>query len=242
MQQDPDLHAFLHDKVMEGALALISEDEINLLKFGIGCILLLCMNALEDHHCEQVRHWKSRWTKQLLSFIWLSPCLGHIFLFLAVNLLNTRLDVLPKPNKLMVCEPNIFAGDEANFAAACKCSAMCCAAAINLLPKNHWTSMCEASLHLFTHAAEVEMCLGHNDEMKVCADEVLNLDTDLTDKMTVQKMCLDALLAQAKIHEAWSLGFDVLKHAGVSCPKSAIATGTTCALTKTRSFQKAMAP
>jgi AAA ATPase domain len=77
----PGTYTIIHDQVMEGALALVGEN-VNDLKFHLGCILCDRMESLDQFRQEQI-------------------------VFLVVDLINVRLESVPAARRQTVVEINI---------------------------------------------------------------------------------------------------------------------------------------
>jgi predicted ATPase len=210
-------YAFIHDKVIEAALALVGDEKIDTLKFHLGCILFERMSDFEELRADQIA-------------------------FLVVNLLNSRLDMIPEAQKLAVFTINVTAGDEAYLSAAYRRAAMYYTAAISLLPENHWETMYAESLRLHTFAAQVEMCLGNYDEMKAYIDVVLQQDLPLLDTLPIHQVQVEALGQNQELIEAWTECSKVLKKTGCEVPETYVSTRTTLALTKIKMNKKAFQP
>ena len=206
------IYSFIHDKVIECALELLS-DKVDDVKFIMGCILFDRMASLDDHKTDQI-------------------------LFLVVNLLNCRLDTTPEDKAMALCDINTLAGDESYMAAAFRPAVTYYAAAIKLLPENHWLTMPDESLHLYTSAAEAEMCLGNYDKMTEYVQEVDKLDLPIERVLPIYEVNMDALAAMKKVPEALEACRRLLGKLGVHFPTSGIKARTIMALQNLKHSKK----
>ena len=200
-------YTFIHNKVLEGALALIEEERLNDFKFSMGFILFERLNYLREEQSDEV-------------------------VFLVVNLLNSGLELIPTDKKVAVCELNVHAGDAAYVAAAHRRAAMYYSTAIKLLPADKWETMYEDTLYLYNAAAEAEMCVGNYQQMKAFTSEIMEQESPTLDKMHACEVQMDALIAEAKIAQAWEQGIDMLQRSGFHLPTSAILVRTLAGLGK----------
>ncbi|CAB9512547.1 Transcriptional regulator [Seminavis robusta] len=208
------MFSFLHDKVLEGSISLIPKAKLDYLKYTMGYILLENQERLEAQGVEQLT-------------------------FLLVNLINPQIERLPSEKQMALFELNWVAAEEAYVAAAFRRSA----AAISLLPEQHWETMYEESLYLYTMAAESEMCLGNYDQMKSYSNVVLALlDCPIQDKIHAYRIIMDAHMANAEVQEALNESLSVLGSLKFHFPKTLLGPRTSAAVANIRLHKKKWMP
>jgi tetratricopeptide (TPR) repeat protein len=103
--------------------------------------------------------------------------------------------------------------------------------------------MYEESIHLYTSAAEAEMCRGKYEQMKVYTDTILNMESiELIEKMPVYETLLSALLAQKRVSEAWDLALQILDKAGARFVKKGTKARTAMSIAKLKLSPKQWKP
>jgi predicted ATPase len=154
-------------------------------------------------------------------------------LFIIVNLLNTRLDMVAEyPNdadrteiisskRFQIAELNRSAGSKAISCSAFRAAQKHFTSAIQMLPTNHWRAHYDMSLEMFTSVTECAFVNHDHDSMYHFGTVVTNLDCPMLDKMRVYHVLMDASLGGCE-HEmapdATILGREVLAKFGLKFP------------------------
>ena len=140
-----------HDKVKEAALLFIKNEDLNATRYEIGELLLNKISRDE-----------------------LSSSL-----FAITDLMNPHAGSLAQdnPRRAELLELNLQSGKTAFKASAFGPAASYLKQGISLLPQNNWATHFDASLELYSSAAEAQYSIGNFIQSKKYCDEVLSLDS-----------------------------------------------------------------
>lgn len=179
-------YTWVHDKVLEAALALINEEELAEFQFGVGLILYEDTKEEDDKVLDGL-------------------------LFVVVNLLNQYPQGIVDPTiRLEIIQLNAKAAEKATTGSAFVSAARYAAVGIRLLPDDRWTSLPTLTLNLYSIGAEAEGIRGQIDEAKVYFDEVVNNSQNEVDKLRVYYLYMDTLTNLNRAAEATDICLRVL--------------------------------
>ena len=226
---------WVHDKLQEGALSLLSETELKALQSQVGETLLsnLTESELESE------------------------------IFIIVNLLNEGstsgilCDELATSNSkaetttattsgsnIKLAELNLRAARKAMQIFALKSAGKYASSGIACLPADRWSSHYHLTLDLYSTAAEAESSTGRNDLMESHCKEVLAQEhCSVLDKMRVHNVMLDSI-SSTDMKGAMLYGLEVLKQLGCKFPKYGVSRGmkSLLGLARTKFAVKARTP
>ena len=191
-------YQWVHDKIQEAALLLISDAALANLKREIGKVLF------EQLDFEQVEK----------------------NLFTIINLLTVecpqdspRSHLAPIEVAKICLRAGVKTIDNSAFDEASRYLA----AGVRLLPSNHWEDHYELSLELFSTAAEAEFCLGNFELMQEYCNAVLDQPhCPLLDKRRIYNVMIDCTAAEQGMGAAFTLCNSILLKLGCRFPNRAV--------------------
>jgi predicted ATPase len=187
----PAVCQWVHDKILEAALALCTPGELAALQYKLGEILIYNLGVERDN------------------------------VFNAVNLLNAGSpSSLEDSKKIELAILNLRAAKTSVKVSAYESASRYASRGIDLLPPNPWKDHFDLSLQLHSLGAEVEGCLGRVSRMEYHCDLVMQQNCPLIDKVRVYHVLLDSTADRGELPEAIELCLQVLKQLGCSFPKS----------------------
>jgi predicted ATPase len=190
---DHKAYQWVHDSILEAAIASISPVELNELKFEIGSVLV---RQLGQNRREIMR---------------------------AVNLLNDGMShsTLDEEAKVELARFNLMAAENSANLSAFDSASNYVTIGVSLLPDRCWMNHPHLALELHSLGAEVKGCLGKIDEMEHHCNLVIKQDLPLLDKLRVYHVLLDSTADRPKLEEAIKLCLQVLKDLGCTFPRRA---------------------
>lgn len=198
-----DTYAFVHDKIQEAALKSIPKPQLANLRYAVGSILF--HNLSEEGLQENA--------------------------FLIADLLQASPDLLPTnvQDRVRIALLNQSAGKTAIDKSAFVSAKGFFRNAISLLPADHWSSLHDLSLELYSSVAECAYACGDFSEMRKFGNVVMDLDVPILRKMQVAYVMMDADLAESitnpEIHPI-KIGLQVLRELRCPLPRSNLVSKT----------------
>lgn len=183
-------YRFAHDQVRQAALSLT--DSVDELSFRIGHKLM------------------KKASSSLLETI----------IFMVVNLINRRVDLMmERKERIKAAEINLEAGRKAVSAAAFPDACRCFEAGIEFLKGgDYWNESYELSLELFDGAADACLCCQRFARVSELVDEICRRARSENDKIRANVIRLHAIGQHKSVHEAMTVGLEVLKNLGETIP------------------------
>jgi predicted ATPase len=190
------VYQWVHDSILEAAVALLSAEDKKQLQFMIGSILIGQEDASKKRE----------------------------LVFVAANLLNAgRPESLDVQKKLELAQLNLLAAQNAVSVSAFESASRYISNGLSLLPNNCWSDNESICIELHSIGAEVDWCLGKIDQMDYYCNAVIEQDIPLLQKMRVYLVLLDRTAERVGIPQAIDLCLKVSKDLGCSFPKSTLA-------------------
>ena len=191
MVRQGDVYTFLHDRVQQGAYALIGDDEKKHVHLRIGRILLAGLSRRElDER-----------------------------LFDVVSQLDQGMELLTDPGeKDELARLNILAGTRAKAAIAYASARTYLAAATALLPEDAWDRRYGVLFPLVLERAECEYLCGAFEQAEAMFDRLLSRASSDVDRATVQELRLKLYHVAGRYDEAVALAVQALRLFGVDVP------------------------
>ncbi|MBK8884553.1 MAG: AAA family ATPase [Bacteroidales bacterium] len=185
-------YRFAHDRIHNAAYSLIEENDKKELHLKIGRLLL--SNALDIDLEEEV--------------------------FNITNQLNSGMELIADKNeKSELAKLNYLSGKKAMASTAYEIAYRYYSQGIELIGKNGWYDSYTLALSLYTEAAEASYLTGNFEEMDDLSDEILKNSRTLLDKIRINEIIIQSLLARARIRDAVETAIEILKQLGVHIKK-----------------------
>ncbi len=187
-----DAYAFLHDRVQQGAYALIEDDKKKQVHLEIGRLLLASLDA---------RKIEER-------------------IFDVVSQMDRGIDLLTdRAERDELARLNILAGRKAKASIAYVSARSFLAVAMALLPEDAWESRYDLLFPLFLERAECEYLCGAFDRAESLFDLLLGRARTNFDKAAVFELRLKLYHVAGKHDEAVALAVEALALFGVTIPE-----------------------
>jgi len=184
---------FLHDRVQQGAYALIEEGEKQVKHLQIGRLLL-----------------KKQEGKKLEKTI-----------FDLVNHFNEGKSFIDDENEfLQLVKLNLQAGIKAKSATAYDSAARYFQIGREILPADSWNQKYELTLKLYEESTKAAFLRGNFEEMKELTDVVLSRSKNLLDKIKTYEVNILAKSSQNQLQEAVKIALEVLQLLGINFPEN----------------------
>jgi predicted ATPase len=185
-------YRWVHDKVREAAMSLVTEEKMQAFRLDLGQILLLELSETEL----------------------------KAVIFVVANLLNAK-EVSDPAKRIKFAELNLNAAEKAKELSAFESSAKYGEKGIGLLAPDRWTSQKDLSLKMYSICAEAHYSNGNVAEMQKYCDEVLHQnDIPILDKMRVYHCMLTTMGNGGRALEALKLSINVLSKLGCKFPRN----------------------
>ena len=200
-KETDEFYQFIHDKIQEASLAMISNTSLlPKVRYTIGYILF---QTLPQEELDGMA-------------------------FMVADLLQAAPQLLPKDGseRLNIVLLNQSAGENSIRKSAFASALNFYRNAISLLPDDHWETLCDLSLDLYSSVAECALATGDFATMRGYGSKVLdNPEISILQKMRVAYVTMDADIADyAKDRQvdATRVGLNVLRELGCPLPKSSL--------------------
>lgn len=193
-EKDGVSYRWVHDKVQEAAMSLLSPDALASLKSQVGRILV---SELDDEDLDA-------------------------YIFTVVNLLHEGASPTKESERIELASLSLRASRKAYNLSAFVSAGKFATIGVEVLPAmNRWTTHYELSLDLYSTSAEVAGYLGNTETMKKCHNEVLaQEDRPMSDKLRVYRAMISYMAgALGKPHDAIELLLKILAEYGIRFPK-----------------------
>ncbi|MGD0755069.1 MAG: AAA family ATPase [Bacteroidales bacterium] len=185
-------YRFCHDRIQYAAYSLIAEKQRKELHLKIGRMLL--SNSREEELEEKI--------------------------FNITNQLNSGLDLIEeKTEKNELARLNFMAGKKAKAANAYEIAYRYFLLGIDLLGISCWRDQYTLALMMYTEATEGSYLTGDFEKMNDLAKEVIKNSRSLLDRIKINEVIIQSLIARARIEEAVSTAIGILKQLGVYIPE-----------------------
>ncbi|WP_414545071.1 AAA family ATPase [Nostoc sp. CCY0012] len=184
-------YRFLHDRVQQGAYALIPDEEKQLTHLQIGQLLLnnLSPQELEKH------------------------------LFDIVNHLNLASKLIVNSEELItLAKLNLQVAKKALQSTAYSATSNYAKFGIELLPNDSWQTHYELTLGLYNLAVESTCLEGQFEEMFPLSEVILSQARSLLDTIPTYDMKIHAYGSQNQLHEAIAVALDIFSQLGLDLP------------------------
>ncbi len=181
-------YRFSHDRVHNAAYSLIEEKERKEYHLKIGRLLLSNTNEkeLEDK------------------------------IFNITNHLNSGIAlIVDKAEREKLGRLNYLAGKKAKAATAYEIAYRYYVLGIELIGKSCWHDSYSLALTLYTEAAEASYLVGNFEEMDDLSKEILTNSRSLLDKIKINEIIIQSLLARARLKDAVETAIEILRELGV---------------------------
>jgi predicted ATPase/signal transduction histidine kinase len=191
MQRLGDVYTFLHDRVQQGAYALIGDDEKKAVHLEIGRLLLagLTPQRIEER------------------------------IFDVVNQLDHGVDlIVDLAERDQLARLNVLAGKRAKAAIAYASARSFFAVATALLPEDAWTSRYDVVFPLFVERAECEYLCGAFEQAEALFEILLARARTDFDRAMVYQLRLKLYHVAGKYDEAVAMATEALELFGVHIP------------------------
>jgi predicted ATPase/GAF domain-containing protein/tRNA A-37 threonylcarbamoyl transferase component Bud32 len=186
-------YKFGHDRIQQGAYALIEQSQKLLIHLKIGRLL-----------------WQNASPKELPEKI-----------FTIVDQLNLGQQLIAEQlERNQVAQLNLLAGQKAKIANAYEAALKYLTIGQQLLVTESWQTNYDLILSLYSEAAEVAYLSGDFEQMEDCVSVVLKQAKTLLDRVKVYRVKLDAYLSQNRELEAIYLALPVLENLEFTLPES----------------------
>lgn len=185
-------YQFAHDRIQQAAYSLLSEAERPVLHYRLGHLLLDMMPA-DDH---------------------------ALLIFDVVNQLNLSQGLINDPDqRQQLAQLNLQAARRARDSAAYEPALTYLRTALALLPAHSWQTNYDATLTLYSLAAEAAYLNGQPEQMELWANEVLTQARTLLDKANVYAVKIQAYAGQMQFLKALQIALQALALLGVHFPE-----------------------
>lgn len=186
-------YKFGHDRIQQGAYALIDESQKLSIHLAIGRLL-----------------WKNTQQKELSEKI-----------FKIVDHLNLGQQLLTEqPERNEIAQLNLLAGQKATAANAYEAALKYLTIAQELLVAESWQTNYDLILTLYSEAAEVAYLSGNFEQMEYLVSVVLKQAKSLLDRVKVYQVKLEAYQSQNKDLAAIQMALPVLENLEFTLPES----------------------
>jgi predicted ATPase len=198
-----ETYQWVHDKIQETAFTLLSDEDIQALKFRMGIVLL---EGLGEHDLDR-------------------------YIFTVVDLLSAEAsDQQSFEDPVEIAKLYLRAGVKTVENSAFDQAGGYLARGIDLLPAGHWNTNSDLSLELFSVAAQADFCSGNFDRMSTYCDEVVRQDSiTLVDKRRVYNAIIDAKCCECTVL-AHDICREILTMVGVYFPRFAVTFHVICGM------------
>ncbi len=191
MLRQGDVYTFLHDRVQQGAYALIRDHEKKQVHLEIGRLLLASLPARELEES----------------------------IFDVVSQLDQGIDLISDPaEKDELARLNIVAGTKAKAAIAHASARTYLAAAMALLPEDAWDRRHDILFPLVLERAECEYLCGAFEQAEALFDLLLSRARSDVDRATVHELRLKLYHVAGRYDEAVAMAVQALRLFGVDVP------------------------
>jgi predicted ATPase len=208
-----DIYRWIHDKIQEAALSLVSREALSSPQSQLGEFL---RNNLTSDRFETS-------------------------LFITVNLLNKGASSIPlgDPKRIDLARLNLRAGQKAFSASASISASGYFGKGIGLLPEDHWLSEYSLSLDLFSTAAEAAFCLGDFELTRTFCDPILEQKhRPLLDRRRAYDVLLYLKHAQNLTRDCELLCLELLADLGCHFPKRGLELFALVGIMRTQASSK----
>jgi predicted ATPase/GAF domain-containing protein len=186
-------YRFSHDRVHHATYSLIEEKDRKEFHLKIGRLLL--RNANEKELEEKI--------------------------FNITNHLNSGIALISdNTERKKLGRLNYLAGRKAKAATAYEIAYRYYAQGIVLIGENCWNDNYSMALELYTEAAEASYLVGNFEKMDDLSEEILINSRSLLDKIKVNEIIIQSLLARARLKDAVETAIEILKELGVYIKKA----------------------
>ena len=190
-------YRFIHDRIEEASLDLLSETELLSLKSRIGNTLL---DSFQGNEPDQK-------------------------VFTAVNLLNVQAGskINDTERQIKIAKLNLLAGKKAMKCSAFEAATAYLRKSVDLLTENHWHEHTKLSVEAYSLAALAEYCCGNFDKMKEYCEVVLRQDhVEILDKVVAYHALMDGAMASYDQKGSIRYGVELVSSLGMRVPQSGI--------------------
>ena len=205
--QTPIAYKFAHERIQQAAQSLILPENKQKIHWQVGQLLLrdTPVNKREEK------------------------------IFDIVNQLNLGLELINgQSDRDHLAELNLIAGRKAKASTAYKLAFKYLKVALSLLDYDSWNTQYDLTLAIYVETTEAVYLCGEFQHMEKLAVVVLQQAWNLTDKVKVYEIKIQAYTAQRKLLEAVNTGLTVLKLLGIPFPESPKKWDIFLGLTETR--------
>lgn len=185
-------YKFSHDRIQHAAYSMIEDKKRKEYHLKIGRLLL--SNSGENELEEKI--------------------------FNIANQLNSGVDlIVDKTEKNELARLNYLAGKKAKASNAYEIAYRYFSLGIDLLEDSCWLDQYTLALMIYTEATEASYLTGDFEKMNDLATEVLKNSRSILDRIKINEVIIQSLIARANIKEAVSTAIDILKQLGVNIPE-----------------------